>query len=162
MKRLLLIDDIREVEPDPAWDTVIARTPSEGLEQIAKGWDLVLLDHDLGEPGDVRPIAPSWRRVPSAGHPSQSVGSSWCHRTRWGPSGLLPASTRLPSRGEASRPSDLAEAVEPLLAAVWAEPCWSSTCSARGLVAGTISEAPGRRHPRKASLSLGELEVRVT
>jgi hypothetical protein len=40
MKRLLLIDDIREVEPDPAWDTVIARTPSEGLEADREGLGL--------------------------------------------------------------------------------------------------------------------------
>jgi hypothetical protein len=54
--RLLLIDDLREVEAAAGWDVTIARTPAEGLEQIIKGWDLLLLDHDLGDVGDVRPI----------------------------------------------------------------------------------------------------------
>ncbi len=56
MKRLLLIDDLREVEVGPGWEATVARTPDEGLEQIVKGWDLLLLDHDLGDVGDVRPI----------------------------------------------------------------------------------------------------------
>jgi hypothetical protein len=73
MERLLLIDDIREVEPDPAWDTVIARTPSEGLEQIAKGWDLVALDHDLANPATYVPsLLPGGECLQRDTHPNRS------------------------------------------------------------------------------------------
>jgi hypothetical protein len=87
MKRLLLIDDIREVEAHSAWDITIARTPTEGLEQIVRGWDLVLLDHDLGDAGDVRPVVSLLEERAFLGRPvpighvivvsSNPVGADW-------------------------------------------------------------------------------------
>lgn len=65
MKKILLIDDVREPQwiPDPdgddsnfmdrskyqVEDVEIARTAEEGIEKLQdQKWDLVLLDHDMG------------------------------------------------------------------------------------------------------------------
>ena len=65
MKKILLIDDVREPQwiPDPdgdnsnfmvrpkykAEDVEIARTAEEGIEKLKEQkWDLILLDHDMG------------------------------------------------------------------------------------------------------------------
>jgi hypothetical protein len=43
--RTLLIDDFRPIEAD-----VVAKTYDEGIAALVQGpWDLLLLDHDLGE-----------------------------------------------------------------------------------------------------------------
>ncbi len=44
--RTLLIDDLREIAVDR-----VARTFLDGIAALKEGsWDLVLLDHDLGDP----------------------------------------------------------------------------------------------------------------
>ncbi len=54
--RILVVDDVRSLEPTDG-EVVYARTRPEGMARIAEGpWDVVYLDHDLGEKGDVRPV----------------------------------------------------------------------------------------------------------
>src|SRR5437588_12752620 len=56
MKRILLVDDLREIKVPDA-EVVVARTADEGIVRIQEhSWDSVLLDHDLGAGGDVRDI----------------------------------------------------------------------------------------------------------
>lgn len=46
--RTLLIDDIRRVLPEYG-PVEVARTPDEGVKRLSEGgWELVLLDHDMG------------------------------------------------------------------------------------------------------------------
>lgn len=49
--RVLVIDDLRKFKDD--WerhtDATYARTPSEGVARLKEGgWDIVVLDHDMG------------------------------------------------------------------------------------------------------------------
>lgn len=54
--RVLLIDDLRTVEPLEGAQISVARTAAEGLALLKdEEWDLLLLDHDLGET-DIRPV----------------------------------------------------------------------------------------------------------
>jgi hypothetical protein len=87
LKRALLIDDLREVEAGLDWEVSVARTPAEGLDHIVRGWDLLLLDHDLGDAGDVRPIVRLLEERAFLGDPiqigrvvivsSNPVGAEW-------------------------------------------------------------------------------------
>lgn len=46
--RTLLIDDLRQVLPEYG-EVEVARTPDEGVKRLSEGgWELVLLDHDMG------------------------------------------------------------------------------------------------------------------
>lgn len=55
--RILVVDDLRNLEPVDGL-VVYARTPSEGFARIVEGpWDVVFLDHDLGPEGDIHRIA---------------------------------------------------------------------------------------------------------
>jgi len=55
--KVLLVDDIRVMEAAGGDEVTVARTAAEGLKLLQEqSWDLLLLDHDLGDSGDIRPL----------------------------------------------------------------------------------------------------------
>lgn len=55
MKKVLLVDDLRDFRTPPAnTDLVIARTSAQGIAALSMGtaWDEIWLDHDLGQLAD--------------------------------------------------------------------------------------------------------------
>jgi CheY-like chemotaxis protein len=90
MRHILLIDDLRSIEVEDA-DVTVARTAAEGAARIAeRPWDVLLLDHDLGDGGDVREIVSRIEEAAFHGTPlpiqrivvvsNNVVGADWVRR----------------------------------------------------------------------------------
>jgi hypothetical protein len=69
--RILVVDDIRSVAADPTQEVTYARTSEAAIRHLdGEPWDVLVLDHDLGQNDDVRSVVSLLEKRALTGDPA--------------------------------------------------------------------------------------------